>query len=94
MKENVINKANIDQKILYINGHLSNLKKYSNEFEVQHNKQSVEEALVQKTVKTTIDILYDEGLIDNYANAEKVLEVFFTTRLGSDLSEQVNDVVQ
>ena len=38
-------------------------------------------------------MLYDRGLFDNYANADKVLEVFFfSTRRRGDLSEQVNDV--
>ena len=42
-------------------------------------------------MKTTIQVLYDKGLFDNYANADKVLEDFlFTTRLRGDLSEQVN----
>ena len=43
-------------------------------------------------MKTTIQILYDKGLFDNYANADKVLEDFlFTTRRREDLSEQIND---
>ena len=46
-------------------------------------------------MKTTIQILYDKGLFDNYANADKVLEDFlFTTTGREDLSEQVNDDVQ
>ena len=32
---------------------------------------------IQRAVKTTIQILYDKGLFDNYANADKVLEYFF-----------------
>ena len=39
-------------------------------------------------MKTTIQILYDKGLFDNYGNADKVLEDFlFTTRRREDLSE-------
>ena len=46
-------------------------------------------------MKTTIQILYDKGIIDNYANADRVLEDFlFTTRRRGDLSEEINDVVQ
>ena len=42
-------------------------------------------------MKTTIQILYDKGLFDNYANADKVLEDFlFTTIRRVDL-EKVND---
>ena len=75
--------------MLNINGHLSNLEKDYNEFILQYNKQSVEEILIQRAVKTTIQILYDKGLFDNYAKADKVLEDFlFTTRRKGDLSEE------
>ena len=81
--------------MLKIDGHLSKLEKDFNEFKLRYNKQSVEDVLIQRAVKTTIQIIYDKGLFDNYANADKVLEVFlFTTRRRVDLSEQVNDVVQ
>ena len=81
--------------MLKINGHLSKLEKDYNEFKKQYNKQNVEEILIQRAVKMTIQILYDKGLFDNYANADKVLEDFlFTTRRGVDLSEQVNDDIQ
>ena len=91
----VINKLYLDEKLLKINGHLSKLEKDYNEFKIQYNKQSVEDILIQRAVKTTIQILYDKGLFDNYANADKVLEDFlFVTRRRGDLSEQVNDVNQ
>ena len=78
-----------------IDGHLSKLEKDYNEFKLQHNKQNVEHNLIQRAVKTTIQVLYDRGLFDNYANAVKVSEDFlFTTRRRGDLSEQVNDGVQ
>ena len=77
------------------NGHIAYIEKDYKEFRKQYNKQSVEEILIQRAVKTTIQILYDRGLFDNYANADKVLEDFlFTTRRRGDLSEQVNDKVQ
>ena len=86
--EDVITKSFLDEKLLKINGHLSKLEKDFNEFKKQYNKQSVEEILIQRAVKTTIQILYDKGLFDNYANADKVLEDFlFTTRRREDLSE-------
>ena len=87
----VINKGYLDSKLLKIDGYLSKLEKDFNKFRLQHNKQSVEEILIQRAVKTTIQILYDKGLFDNYANADKVLEDFlFTTRRIPDL-EKVND---
>ena len=92
--EDVINKGYLDSKLLKINGHLSKLEKNYNEFKLQYNKQSVEDILVQRAVKTTIQILYDKGLFDNYANADKVLEDFlFTTRRRADL-EKINDDIQ
>ena len=85
----VINKGYLDSKFLKINGHISKLEKDYNEFKLQYNKQSVEEILIQRAVKTTIQILYDRGLFDNYQNADKVLEDFlFTTRRRPDLSEE------
>ena len=85
----VINKGYLDSNFLKIDGHLSNLEKDFNEFKLQYNKQSVEEILVQRAVRTTVQILYDKGLFDNYANADKVLEDFlFVTRRRGDLSEE------
>ena len=85
--EDVINKGYLDSKLLKIDGHLSKLEKDFNEFKLQYIKQNVEEFLIQRAVKTTIQILYDKGLF-NYANAEKILEDFlFTTRRRGDLSE-------
>ena len=93
--EDVINKGYLDEKLLKIDGHLSKLEKDFNEFKLQYNKQNVESVLIQRAVKTTIQILYDKGLFDNYANADKVLEDFlFTTRRRGDLTEQVNDDIQ
>ena len=87
----VINKCYLDSKLLKIDGHLSKLEKVFNEFKLQYNKQNVEEILVQRAVKTTIQILYDKGLFDNFQNADKVLEDFlFVTRRRGDL-EKIND---
>ena len=75
--EDVINKGYLDSKLFKIDGHLSKLEKDFNEFKLQYNKQNVEEILIQRAVKTTIQILYDKGLFDNYQDADKVLEDFF-----------------
>ena len=91
----VINKGYLDEKLLNLNGHLSKIEKDFNEFKEQYNQQSVEEILVQRAVKTTIQILYDRGLFDNFQNADKVLEDFlFTTRRRGKLSDEVNVIVQ
>ena len=92
--EDIMNKSYPDEKLIKINGHLSKLEKDYNEFKLQYTKQSVEEILIQRVVKTTIQILYDKGLFDNYDNAEKVSEDFlFVTRRRSDL-DKVDDNVQ
>ena len=85
----VVNKGYLDSKILKKDGYLSKLQKDYNEFILQYNKQSVEEILVERAVKTTIQILYDKGLFDKFQNADKVQEHFlFTTRRRPDLSEE------
>ena len=85
----VINKGYSDSKLLKIDGHLSKLEKDYNEFKLQYNKQSVEDILIQRAVKTTIQILYDKGLFDKFQNTDKILEDFlFTTRRRPDLSEE------
>ena len=87
--DGVINKGYLDSKLIKIDGHLSKLGKDFNEFKLQYNKQNVEDILIQRAVKTTIQILYDKGLFDKYAIADKVLEDFlFTTRRRPHLSEE------
>ena len=79
--KDVINKAYLDSKFLIVNGPLSKLENDYNEFKLQYNKQSVEDFLIQRAVNSTIQILYDMGLFDNFQNADKVLEDFlFVTR--------------
>ena len=86
--DDVINKGYLDEKLLKTDGHLSKSEKDYNEFKLQYNKQSVEEILIQRAVKTTIQILYDKGLFDNFQNADKVLKDFlFTTRRRPDLED-------
>ena len=76
-------------------GHISYSEKDYNEFNLQYNKQTVEDILIQRAVKTTIQKLYDKGLFDIYAKADKNLEDWlYTTRRRDDLSEQVYDDFQ
>ena len=91
----LINKSYLDEKLLKINGHLTLLEKDYNVFKLQYHKQSVDDILIQRAVKTTTQIFYGKGLFDNYANADKILEDFlFTTWRRGDLSDQVNDDIQ
>ena len=89
--EDVINKGYLDSKLLKIDVHLSKIEKDYNDIILQYNKQNVEDILIQRAVKTTIQILYDRGLFDNFQNAEEVLKYFlFVTRRRGDL-EKIND---
>ena len=47
----------------------------------------MEEVLIQRTVKTTIQILYDKCLFDSYDKAVKVLKDFLFTRRRPGLEE-------
>ena len=88
---NVINKAYLDEKFFLKKGHLPLLEKDYNEYKSQYNKQSVEEILVQRVVKTTTQILYVRGLFDGFPIADKVSDDFlFVTRRRPDL-QKVND---
>ena len=93
--EDVINKGYLDSKLLKIDGHLSKLEKDYNEFKLQYNKQNVEDILIQRAVRTTIQILYDKGLFDSFQYADEVLGDFIITkRRRGDFSEQVKDDIQ
>ena len=84
----VKNKGYLSSKLLKIDGHLSKLEKDFNAFVLQYNKLNIEDILFQRAVKTTIKILYDTGLLDNFQNAEEVLKDFlFTTRRRPDLED-------
>ena len=91
--ENVINKIYLNEKIVkHKRSHIISRENY-NEFKLQYIKQSVEEILIQKAFKTTIQIFYGKGLFDKYANAAKVLEIFlFVTRRRGDLEEVKDDI--
>ena len=55
--EDVINKGYLDKELKKTNGHIAYIEKDYIEFKEQYHKQSVEEILVQRAVKTTIQIL-------------------------------------
>ena len=94
VKEDALNNGYPGSKVPKLEGQASYFEKTYNEYILQYNKESVEEFLIRRAVKTTIQILFDKGLFDNYTNADKSSEDFlFTTRHRSDLSK-VNDGIQ
>ena len=62
--EDVINKAYLDKKLSKMEGQISYIEKIYNEFKLFNSKKSAEEILIEKAVKTTIQISYGKGLFD------------------------------
>ena len=65
-----------------------------NEFESQYSKQSVEEILIQRSVKMTTEILYIMGLFDKFHKAEEFLIFLFVRKRRVELEEVNDDVIQ
>ena len=62
------------------------------------NDKSSEEVSIERTVKTTMQILYGQGLFDNYDNMDEVLKDYIlidevNERRRLDL-DSLNDVIQ
>ena len=62
--EKVINKTYLDENFTKLEGHLSIVEKSFRFFKLNNNKQSVEEILIQRSVKMTFQLIYDKGLFD------------------------------
>ena len=73
----VINKTYLEKRLSKIEGQISYIEKVYNELKSHNNKQSAEEFLSERALKTTIQMLYDKGLFNNYDNAGEVLKDFF-----------------
>ena len=90
----MINKAFLDEILSQIEGHFSNKENEYNEIKSLCNKESVEEILVRRVLKTTIQILFHKWLFDNYDNSDEVSKEFlFVERHRHGLNER-NDVIQ
>ena len=76
--EDVMNKAYPDTKKIKNKGHFSHIEKDLYKFNLHNNTQSIEEILIERAVKTTIQIFSDKALFDNYkhGNAYEVLKDF------------------
>ena len=71
--EDIINKTYLDTKLSKIEDLLLLLEKKFNELKLRYDQQP-EDVLIEKTVKTSIQILYDKGLFDIYDKADEVLK--------------------
>ena len=86
--EDVKNKTYLEEKIFKINGHISFVEKNDNDFKLQYMKQSEEDVLIRRAVRTTIPKLYVKGLFDGFPIADEVLQDFwFVTRQRGFLEE-------
>ena len=70
------------------------MEKDYNCFILLSNKQSVEEVLIERTVKTTIQILYDKGLIYNFDKSDNVLKDYLFVENRRLDFDGVYDVIQ
>ena len=74
--EDVLNEAYPDKNLSKREHQITYLEKKIMEFKQLSNKQSVQDVLNQRTVKTTIQTLYDIRFFDDYNNADEVLKDF------------------
>ena len=58
--EDVVNKTYLDTNLSKIENQISYIEKGDNEYELHNSKLSIEEVLIERAVKTTIQILYDK----------------------------------
>ena len=59
------------------------MEKDNNGFKLLSNKQSLEEVQIQRAVKTTKQVLYDNGLFDDFDTPDEILnDILFTRRRG------------
>ena len=63
----IFNKAYQDEKLSKKYDHLLFPERYYNEFKLHYNKKSVEEVSIRRAAKTTIQKLYDKGVIKAYS---------------------------
>ena len=76
-----MNKIYLDPKLSKIENHLPDIENKYNEVEMRNDKQSGEEVLIERVVKTTIQIRNDIGLFDHYNNGDERKHHLFTERL-------------
>ena len=91
--EDVMNKAYLDEKLSNIEDHLSFLEKNYIEFKLKNDEQSVEEVPILRVLKTTMQMLHDNGLFGGFSNEKDVfVDFLFVEKRRPDL-DILNDVV-
>ena len=84
-----MNKIYLETNLSRIENHLSDIEKEWNEYKRRNDKQSAEEVLIQRIVKSIIQIRYDIGLFDQNNNADEMKGHLFSER--RKFSFQLND---
>ena len=97
--EDVVNKAQLDTNISIVKCHISFIEKNLNDFILHgdEGRQSDDEFVIEKSVKTTTQILYDKRLLDMYDNAQELLKEYLLIELKErcrpDVKELKDDIV-
>ena len=76
--EDIINKEYSDTKFAEWKYHISYIEKEYKEYKLHNKKQSKEDELIGRAVKTTIQILHDKGSFYKYDNVDEVTKDLFT----------------
>ena len=85
--EDVVSKSYLDTEISKKGGRVSFREKNYNELMLHSDeKNQSENVLLEKTVKTTIQILYDKGLFDKDHYANEVLKYLLKVTKNVDLN--------
>ena len=88
--EDARNKECLDKKLAEVKRHLSHREKDYNEYN-DHERHNGE-VLIEKAVKTTIQILYDKVLFDTYDNADEILKDFLFIEVNDRRRTDVNQI--
>ena len=83
--EDVINEAYLDEKLSKLEGHLSLLEKITTNLKYLPTNSLWKKVLLQRAVKTIIQILYDKGLFDFFPNADVLKAFLFVVRRRPDI---------
>ena len=91
-----VRKVYIDTILTEGNEHLLHKEKEYNEFKLSSKKHSEGKVLTERVVKSTIHILFEKGLFENYDIALKVLKNYFlgvVDKKRRPCLDPVNDVI-
>ena len=90
-----MNRVYLDTELSKSGGHLSYIEEHYNVFFLRIDEQFEEEFLLEKFVKTTVQILHYEGFFENFDNADEVhKDCLLFERRRVSLRELNHDVIR